>query len=67
MARSLGVPVSTLKFYTQEGLFRIVGTTEGGMTLYDLKDVMRRYSTIEKLKKQGKSLSEIKIHRLILS
>jgi len=67
VARNLGIPVSTLKFYTQEGLFRIAGTTEGGMTLYDLKDVIKRYSTIEKLRREGKSLAEIKVHRLIAS
>lgn len=60
VARNLGLPVSTLKFYTQEGLFKVSGTTEGGMTLYDLQEVANRYNEIERLKKEGKSLAEIK-------
>ncbi|MBI1869797.1 MAG: MerR family transcriptional regulator [Chlamydiae bacterium] len=60
VARTLGIPVSTLKFYTQEGLFKVAETTEGGMTLYDLREVVIRHFEIERLKKEGKSLAEIK-------
>jgi len=60
VARNLGVPISTLKFYTQEGLLKVAGTTEGGMTLYDIKEVASRLADIEKFKKAGKSLAEIR-------
>lgn len=60
VARNLGVPISKLKFYTQEGLLKVADTTEGGMTLYDLREVARRFLKIERFKKEGKSLAEIK-------
>ena len=65
VARNLGIPISTLKYYTREGLLEVAETTEGGMTLYDLKSVARKFSKIEQLKKNGKSLTEIKslIHK----
>lgn len=60
VARNLGIPVSTIKYYTREGLLEVVGVTPGGMTLYDLKSVARRFSKIEQFKKGGKSLTQIK-------
>ena len=61
VARNLGIPISTLKFYTQEGLLKVAGTTEGGMTLYDLQEVANRLFAINKFKKAGKSIAEIKM------
>ena len=60
VARNLSTPVSTIKYYTREGLIKVAGTTDGGMTLYDLKEVAHRLSEIGELKKEGKSLAEIK-------
>ena len=31
VARNLRTPVSTIKYYTREGLIKVAGTTEGGM------------------------------------
>lgn len=60
VARNVGIPVSTLKYYTQEGLVSVAATTEGGMTLYDLIDVAHQLTVIENLKKEGRTISEIK-------
>ncbi len=60
IARNIGIPISKLKFYTQEGLLKIADTTEGGMTLYDLHEVKKSFSKIERFKKEGKSLAQIR-------
>lgn len=59
LGRHLKTPVSTIKYYTTLGLFKIADTTEGGMRLYDLDHSKTRFETITKLKAKGLSLKKI--------
>lgn len=65
LARALGISVSTVTFYTKEGLFEVVRRTPGGMTLYDPKDTEDRFLRMQKMKKEGFTLKEIKESLLV--
>ena len=59
MAKILGVPASTLRYYDQEGLLPFVERSKGGVRMFTEAD----YSTlmvIGCLKKSGLSIKEIK-------
>ena len=59
MAKIIGVPASTLRYYDQEGLLPFVERSGGGMRIFSEKD----YETllvIECLKRSGLSIREIK-------
>ena len=53
MARRLGVPASTIRYYDKEGLLPFVGRSSGGIRVFTEKD-------FEWLKKTGMSLKDIR-------
>lgn len=59
MARELGVPASTLRYYDQEGLLPFVERSGGGIRIFGEKDY-EALLVIECLKKSGLSIKEIK-------
>lgn len=66
LARALGISVSTVTFYTKEGLFEVARRTPGGMTLYNTKDTEERFLRIQEMKKDGATLREIKEGLLVM-
>lgn len=59
MARRLGVPASTLRYYDKEGLLPFVGRSAGGIRVFEEKD-FEWLRIIECLKKTGMSLKDIR-------
>lgn len=59
MAKELGVPASTLRYYDQEGLLPFVERSGGGIRIFGEKDY-EALLVIECLKKSGLSIKEIK-------
>lgn len=59
MAKVLGVPASTLRYYDNEGLLPCVKRSKGGIRLFTDKDY-EWIKMIECLKKSGLSIKEIK-------
>ncbi len=61
MARLLGVPTSTLRYYDKEGLLPFVERSPGGMRLFQEKDY-EWLQIINCLKKTGMPLKDIRIY-----
>ena len=59
MARRLGVPASTSRYYDKEGLLPFVGRSSGGIRVFTEKD-FEWLRIIECLKKTGMSLKDIR-------
>ena len=59
LARILGVPEPTVKYYTQVGLFEPSGKTPHGHLLYDPTEMQRRFVRIKELKKKRLTIQEI--------
>ena len=59
MARRLGVPASTIRYYDKEGLLPFVGRSSGGIRVFTEKD-FEWLRIIECLKKTGMSLKDIR-------
>lgn len=59
MARRLGVPASTLRYYDKEGLLPFVGRSSGGIRVFEEQD-FEWLRIIECLKKTGMSLKDIR-------
>ncbi len=59
MAKMLGVPASTLRYYDKEGLLPFVERSSGGIRMFSDKD-LEWLRIIECLKKSGLSIKEIK-------
>lgn len=59
MAKRLGVPASTLRYYDKEGLLPFVGRSSGGIRVFEEKD-FEWLRIIECLKKTGMSLKDIR-------
>ena len=59
MAKILGVPASTLRYYDQEGLLPFVGRSSGGMRMFTEKDY-ETLMVIGCLKRSGLSIRDIK-------
>lgn len=59
MARRLGVPASTLRYYDKEGLLPFVGRSSGGIRVFEEKDY-EWLRIIECLKKTGMPLKDIR-------
>lgn len=59
MARRLGVPASTIRYYDKEGLLPFVGRSSGGIRVFTEKD-FEWLRIIECLKKTGVSLKDIR-------
>lgn len=60
LARELNIPRSTVKFYTDLGLFKVKRKTKTGHYLFNAEDALRRYQIITELKKKRLTLKEIK-------
>ncbi|MCX7940962.1 MAG: response regulator [Endomicrobia bacterium] len=60
LAERSGVPISTLKYYTDLGLLRVQEYMAGGFRLYNEKESMLRSKRIRELSDQGYSIKEIK-------
>lgn len=61
MAKLLGVPTSTLRYYDKEGLLPFVERSPGGMRLFQEKDY-EWLQVIECLKKTGMPLKDIRVY-----
>ncbi len=61
MAKLLGVPTSTLRYYDKEGLLPFVERSPGGMRLFQDKDY-EWLQIINCLKKTGMPLKDIRIY-----
>lgn len=61
MAKLLGVPASTLRYYDKEGLLPFVERSPGGMRMFQEKDY-EWLQTIECMKKTGMSLRDIRTY-----
>jgi len=60
IAREAGVLVSTIRYYTDMGLLKVVAVTPGGYRLYDREETLERMYTIKTINGRKWSLSEIK-------
>lgn len=61
MAKVLGVPASTLRYYDNEGILPCVERSSGGIRMFTDKDY-EWLKIIECLKKSGLSIKEIKLY-----
>ena len=61
MAKLLGVPASTLRYYDKEGLLPFVERSPGGRRMFQEKDY-EWLQTIECMKKTGMSLLDIRVY-----
>ncbi|MGN1451895.1 MAG: MerR family transcriptional regulator, partial [Eubacteriales bacterium] len=61
MAKLLGVPASTLRYYDKEGLLPFVERSSGGMRMFQKKD-LEWLRIIECLKKTGMPLKDIRTY-----
>lgn len=59
MAKLLGIPISTLRYYDKEGLLPFVERSSGGIRMFHEKDY-EWLQVISCLKKAGMSLKDIK-------
>ena len=59
LADILGTRPSTVKYYTQLGLFPTIEQEQGRHNLYDVKTCKAIYADIEKLKGKGYKVAEI--------
>lgn len=60
IAKILGIPSPTVKFYTTQGLFSVKKRTPYGQYLYDLEEIRRMYFLIKELKDKRLTIEEIK-------
>jgi len=60
IAREAGLLVSTIRYYTDMGLLRVVANTPGGYRLYDREDTLERIHTIKTINGRKWTLGEIK-------
>lgn len=60
LAERSGVPISTIKYYTDLGLLRVQDYMSGGFRLYNEKESLLRLKRIRELAEQGYSIKEIK-------
>ena len=59
LAEALGIPASTIKYYTALGLFLVSKKTPRGQYLYNLDDIRQRYAAIKELKDKRFTIQEI--------
>ena len=61
VAEQAQVAGSTIRHYTDMGLIRVAGYTDGGQRLYSKTDTLERLVKIQALSRRGLSLPEIKM------
>ena len=59
MAEKVGIPVTTLRYYDDQGLFPFLERTEGGIRIFRDEDY-RWVKIVRSLKRTGMSLSDIR-------
>ena len=59
MAKKVGIPVTTLRYYDDQGLFPFLERTEGGIRIFRDEDY-RWVKIVRSLKRTGMSLSDIR-------
>ena len=59
MAEKVGIPVTTLRYYDDQGLFPFLERTEGGIRIFKDEDY-RWVKVVRSLKRTGMSLSDIR-------
>lgn len=59
LAKALGIPRPTVKYYTSLGLFPIKKKTDHGQYLYDLEEIQQRHLRIREFKEKRLSIQEI--------
>ena len=59
MAKKVGIPVTTLRYYDDQGLFPFLERTEGGIRIFKEKDY-RWVRVVRSLKRCGLPLEEIR-------
>jgi len=60
LARQAGIPVSTVRYYTQVGLISPATRTSGGHNLYDRQDCLRVLNLIKTLNRNRPPLNQLK-------
>lgn len=60
LAKKLGLPISTLRYYTQIGLLPVIAETQGGYRLYDYKVAAQRIGQIQKMVGNRPTLKQTK-------
>ncbi len=60
LAEKSGLPISTIKYYTDIGLLRVSDYMSGGFRLYNERECLLRIKRIRELEEKGYSLKEIK-------
>ena len=59
MAKKVGIPVTTLRYYDDQGLFPFLERTEGGIRVFKDEDY-RWVKTVRSMKRVGMSLEDIR-------
>jgi DNA-binding transcriptional MerR regulator len=60
LAKKLGVPSTTIRYYTDIGLLPVIAETRGGYRLYDEQDAAARMSMIRQISSDRPTLREAK-------
>ena len=59
LAKILGIPEPTVKYYTQVGLFEPASKTLHGHLLYNPQEMRERFARIKELKKKRLTIQEM--------
>jgi DNA-binding transcriptional MerR regulator len=59
LAKILGIPTPTVKYYTSLGLFPVGRKTAHGQYLYDVQTIQGRYTQIREMKQKRFTIQEI--------
>lgn len=61
LAKKMGVPVTTVRYYTDIGLLPVIAETSGGYRLYDQEKAKIRFSLIRQMNGSRPTLQETKV------
>jgi DNA-binding transcriptional MerR regulator len=60
LAKKLGVPVTTIRYYTEIGLLPVIAETPGGYRLYDEVEAFHRFLIVRQMNSDRPTLRETK-------
>ncbi len=60
LAKALGIPMPTVKYYTALGLFPVQKKTDHGQYLYHLGEMRQRFERIQDMKQKRLTIQEIR-------
>ncbi len=60
LAKILGIPTPTVKYYTSLGLFPVGKKTMHGQYLYEVHTIQGRYTKIQEMKQKRFTIQEIR-------